>query len=79
MTNLNEAAQADCDSFVSQIDIGLMVGNTQVIFEKAENSSLTLVGMFLLCLLRHLIKRISPQNPDVDRLRAGKSLNCGGK
>ncbi|GLD61174.1 vesicle-fusing ATPase isoform X1, partial [Lates japonicus] len=27
-----------------KIDIGLMVGNSQVIFEKAENSSLTLVG-----------------------------------
>ncbi|KAJ0001512.1 hypothetical protein NQD34_006532 [Periophthalmus magnuspinnatus] len=27
-----------------KIDVGLMVGNSQVIFEKAENSSLTLVG-----------------------------------
>ncbi|KAK2893296.1 vesicle-fusing ATPase isoform X2 [Channa argus] len=27
-----------------KIDIGLMVGNSQVVFEKAENSSLTLVG-----------------------------------
>lgn len=27
-----------------QIEIGLLVGNSQVIFEKAENSSLTLVG-----------------------------------
>lgn len=30
-----------------QIDNGLMVGNSQVIFEKAESSSLTLVGEFL--------------------------------
>lgn len=27
-----------------QIDIGLLVGNSQVIFEKSESSSLTLVG-----------------------------------
>ncbi|KAJ0058033.1 hypothetical protein NL108_007267 [Boleophthalmus pectinirostris] len=27
-----------------KIDVGLMVGNSQVVFEKAENSSLTLVG-----------------------------------
>lgn len=32
-----------------QIDNGLMVGNSQVIFEKAESSSLTLVGEFLNC------------------------------
>lgn len=32
--------------FLWQIDIGLMVGNSQVIFEKAESSSLTLVGKF---------------------------------
>lgn len=29
-----------------QIEIGLLVGNSQVIFEKAESSSLTLVGRF---------------------------------
>jgi len=27
-----------------QIDIGLLIGNSQVIFEKSESSSLTLVG-----------------------------------
>lgn len=32
---------------LQQIDNGLMVGNSQVIFEKAESSSLTLVGEFL--------------------------------
>lgn len=32
--------------FLRQIDNGLMVGNSQVIFEKAESSSLTLVGTF---------------------------------
>lgn len=34
------------NSHLWQIDVGLMVGNSQVIFEKAENSSLTLVGTF---------------------------------
>lgn len=37
-----------------QIDVGLMVGNSQVIFEKAENSSLTLVGAFDLSFVRQL-------------------------
>lgn len=30
----------------SQIEVGLLVGNSQVIFEKSESSSLTLVGEF---------------------------------
>lgn len=33
-----------CCSPSLQIDIGLLLGNSQVIFEKAENSSITLVG-----------------------------------
>lgn len=37
-----------------QIDVGLMVGNSQVIFEKAENSSLTLVGTLVLSFIRQL-------------------------
>lgn len=32
-----------------------MVGNSQVIFEKAENSSLTLVGTFLLAVYKQKI------------------------
>lgn len=30
--------------FHAQIEIGLVVGNSQVAFEKAESSSLTLIG-----------------------------------
>ncbi|KAG9346237.1 hypothetical protein JZ751_008062 [Albula glossodonta] len=33
-----------CDKLFGLIDTGLLLGNSQVIFEKAENSSLTLVG-----------------------------------
>lgn len=34
-------------SFPLQIDVGLVLGNSQVAFEKAENSSLNLIGEFL--------------------------------
>jgi hypothetical protein len=43
-----EVGDAHSSSPLGQIDVGLMVGNSQVVFEKAETSSLTLVGKYLL-------------------------------
>lgn len=50
-----------------------MVGNSQVIFEKAESSSLTLVGTFLISPYRYLIfPKKKPQDLDFEGLREGK-------